>query len=180
MPTAVHWLCTCTLHSDKVFNFCTYLYISCYCFLIFLQRLFMLEDQEVILGKMEDPENAVEFRDATLAWNKAQPPPAKRSKPQPSQKNGGMHRVFRREKLSLYINIDDEKANGHDPNPEHLLTHIEQESPQSTIFSTQSIRPPLHKTLHHIQLTVCKVPPISHTYISFTFQLLSTDVLSWI
>ncbi|XP_053497408.1 ATP-binding cassette sub-family C member 5 [Ictalurus furcatus] len=121
------------------------------------QRLLMMEDQEVILGKMEDPENAVEFRDATLAWNKARPPPAKRAKPQPGQKRGGMRRVLRREKLSLYISSEDEKAKGGpEPNAEHLLTHMEQESPQSTISSTQSVRPPLHKTLHRVQLTVRK------------------------
>lgn len=122
----------------------------------------MMDDQEVILGKMEDPENAVEFRDATLAWNKARPPPAKRAKPQPGQKRGGMRRVLRREKLSLHISSEDEKAKGGpEPNAEHLLTHMEQESPQSTISSTQSVRPPLHKTLHRVQLTVRKVPPTS-------------------
>lgn len=136
-----------------------------------------MEDQEAILSKMEAPENAVEFRDATLTWDKARPPPAKRSKPQSSRKRGGMRRVLRREKLSLYISSEDEK--GQEPNAEHLLTHMEQESPQSTISSTQSLRPPLHKTLHRIQLTVRKVPPISHT-ISLTFQLFFTDVLSWI
>lgn len=117
----------------------------------------MMEDQEVILGKMEDPENAMEFRDATLAWNKARPPPAKRATPQRGQKRGGMSRVLRREKLSLYISSEDEKAKGQEPNAEHLLTHMEQESPQSTISSTQSVRPPLHKTLHRVQLTVRKV-----------------------
>ncbi|XP_053092755.1 ATP-binding cassette sub-family C member 5 [Pangasianodon hypophthalmus] len=120
------------------------------------QRLFMMEDHEVILDKMEDPENAVEFRDATLAWNKARPPPTKRAKPQPPRKRGGMRRVLRREKLSLYISSEDEKAKGQEPNAEHLLTHMEQESPQSTISSTQSVRPPLHKTLHRVQLTVRK------------------------
>lgn len=129
----------------------------------------MMEDQEVILDKMEDPENAVEFRDATLAWNKAHPSPAKREKRQPRQKREGMRRVLRREKLSLYISPEDEKAKSQVPNAEHLLQHMEQESPQSTISSTQSVRPPLHKTLHRVQLTVRKVPPISHT-VSLTFQ----------
>ncbi|XP_060742129.1 ATP-binding cassette sub-family C member 5 isoform X1 [Tachysurus vachellii] len=120
------------------------------------QELFMMEDQEVILGKMEDPENAVEFRDATLAWNKAQPTPTKSVKQQPGQKRRGMRRVLRREKLSLYINSENEKAKGQEPNAERLLTTMEQESPQSTISSTQSVRPPLHKTLHRVQLSVRK------------------------
>ncbi|XP_053336078.1 ATP-binding cassette sub-family C member 5 isoform X1 [Clarias gariepinus] len=120
------------------------------------QRLFMMEDQEVILGKMQDPENAVEFRDATLAWNKARPPQTKSAKPQPGQKRGGMRRVLRKEKLSLYISSEDEKAKGQEANAEHLLTHMEQESPQSTISSTQSMRPPLHKTLHRVQLRIPK------------------------
>lgn len=125
--------------------------------LIPLQRLFMMEDQEIILDKMEDPENAVEFRDATLAWNKACPPPTKRAKPHPGQNRGGMRRVLRREKLSLYISSEEEKAKGQEANAEHLLNHMEQESPQSTISSTQSVRPPLHKTLHRVQLSVRKV-----------------------
>uniref|UniRef100_A0A8C9UYT8 ATP-binding cassette sub-family C member 5 n=1 Tax=Scleropages formosus TaxID=113540 RepID=A0A8C9UYT8_SCLFO len=33
------------------------------------QRLFMLEDREVLSVKLEDPSNAVEFRDATLVWD---------------------------------------------------------------------------------------------------------------
>lgn len=131
-----------------------------------LQRLFMMEDQEVILGKMEDPDNAVEFRDATLVWSKARPPPEKSANPQQGQKRGGMRRVLRREKLSLYISSEDEKAKVQEPNAEHLLTHMEQESPQSTISSTQSVRPPLHKTLHRIQLTVRRVRPTSHTHLS--------------
>ncbi|TSQ35288.1 Multidrug resistance-associated protein 5 [Bagarius yarrelli] len=118
------------------------------------QRLFMMKDQEVILDKMEDPENVVEFREATLAWNKFRPPPAKCVKPQFA--SGGMRRVLRREKLSLHINIEDEKAKVQESNAEHLLTHMEQESPQSTISSTQSVRPPLQKTLHRIQFTVRK------------------------
>uniref|UniRef100_A0A4W5MDI3 Uncharacterized protein n=1 Tax=Hucho hucho TaxID=62062 RepID=A0A4W5MDI3_9TELE len=62
-----------------------------------------------------------------------------------------MRRVLRKEKLSLYIIA--EKGNR-----QNLLTHMEQESPQSTISSTQSstIRPPLHKTLHRIDLCVKK------------------------
>lgn len=149
-------------------NICTYLYISCYCFLILLQRLFMMEDQEVILGKTEDPENAVEFRDATLAWNKPRPPPTNRAKPQPGLKRGGLRRVLMREKLSLYVSSEDEKAKDLEPNAEHLLTHMEEESPQSTISSAQSVRPPLHKTLHRVQLTFRKVPPTSRTvYLDF-------------
>lgn len=138
------------------------------CFCNLFQGLFMMEDQEEILGKMEDPDNAVEFRDATLAWNKARPAPAKSVKPQPDRKRRGMRRVLRREKLSLYINSEDEKAKGQEPNAERLLTHMEQESPQSTISSTQSVRPPLHKTLHRVQLSVRKVPHVSHHLCHFS------------
>ncbi|XP_042348973.1 multidrug resistance-associated protein 5 [Plectropomus leopardus] len=112
------------------------------------ERLFMMDDREVVLVKMEDPSNAVEFQDATLAWEKARPPPAKPNPP--PKKRGGMKRVLRREKLSLYISTEDGKGNKEAPNAQSLLTNMEQESPQSTISSTQSIRPPLHKTLHRI------------------------------
>uniref|UniRef100_A0A7N6FGZ0 Uncharacterized protein n=1 Tax=Anabas testudineus TaxID=64144 RepID=A0A7N6FGZ0_ANATE len=37
-------------------------------------RLFMMEDREVVLVKTENPSNAVEFQDATLAWEKARAP----------------------------------------------------------------------------------------------------------
>uniref|UniRef100_A0A4W6BT59 ATP-binding cassette sub-family C member 5 n=1 Tax=Lates calcarifer TaxID=8187 RepID=A0A4W6BT59_LATCA len=116
------------------------------------QRLFMMEDREVVLVKMEDPSNAVEFQDATLAWEKARAPAAK----PPPKKCGGMKRVLRREKLSLYISTEDGKGNKEAPNAQSLLTNMEQESPQSTISSTQSIRPPLHKTLHRIDLRIKK------------------------
>ncbi|KAK9518326.1 hypothetical protein VZT92_023636 [Zoarces viviparus] len=112
------------------------------------QRLFMMDDREVVLVKMEDPSNAVEFRDATLAWEKARSPAAKPNPP--PKKRGGMTRVLRREKLSLYISTEDDKKNKEGPNAQSLLTNMEQESPQSTISSTQSMRPPLHKTLHRI------------------------------
>uniref|UniRef100_A0A8C1ZUG2 ATP-binding cassette sub-family C member 5 n=1 Tax=Cyprinus carpio TaxID=7962 RepID=A0A8C1ZUG2_CYPCA len=59
-------------------------------------------------------------------------------------------------KLSLYITAEDSKGKSEEANAEHLLTHMEQESPQSTISSTQSIRPPLHKTLHRIDLCIRK------------------------
>ncbi|TMS17566.1 Multidrug resistance-associated protein 5 [Larimichthys crocea] len=116
------------------------------------QRLFMMDDREVVLVKMEDPSNAVEFQDATLAWEKARSPAAKPNPP--SKKRGGMKRVLRREKLSLYISTEDGKENKEGPNAQSLLTNMEQESPQSTISSTQSIRPPLHKTLHRIDLRI--------------------------
>ncbi|XP_034398759.1 multidrug resistance-associated protein 5 isoform X2 [Cyclopterus lumpus] len=112
------------------------------------QRLFMMDDREVVLVKTEDPNNAVEFRDATLAWEKARSPAAKPNPP--PKKRGGMTRVLRREKLSLYISTEDDKGNKEGPNAHSLLTNMEQESPQSTISSTQSVRPPLHKTLHRI------------------------------
>uniref|UniRef100_A0A8C6TI69 ATP-binding cassette sub-family C member 5 n=1 Tax=Neogobius melanostomus TaxID=47308 RepID=A0A8C6TI69_9GOBI len=67
-----------------------------------------------------------------------------------------MRRVLRREKLSLYISSEDSKGSKECPNAQSLLTNMEQESPQSTISSTQSIRPPLHKTLHRINLRIKK------------------------
>ncbi|XP_034739631.1 multidrug resistance-associated protein 5 isoform X2 [Etheostoma cragini] len=112
------------------------------------QRLFMIDDREIVLVKMEDPSNAVEFQDATLAWEKARSPPAKLN-PRP-KKLGGMMRVLRREKLSLDFSTEDSKVNKEGPNAQSLLTNMEQESQQSTISSTQSMRPPLHKTLHRI------------------------------
>uniref|UniRef100_A0A8C2G4Q2 Si:ch211-221f10.2 n=1 Tax=Cyprinus carpio TaxID=7962 RepID=A0A8C2G4Q2_CYPCA len=118
------------------------------------QKLFMMEDRELISNKTEDPYNAVEFKDATLAWEKTCGSPGKKSRAQ--QKRGGMKRVLRREKLSLYITAEDSKGKSEEANAEHLLTHMEQESPQSTISSTQSIRPPLHKTLHRIDLRIRK------------------------
>ncbi|KAM4554976.1 ATP-binding cassette sub-family C member 5 isoform 1-T1 [Odontesthes bonariensis] len=116
------------------------------------QRLYMMDVRETILVKMEDPANAVEFQDATLAWEKARSP-ATKSNP-PPKKRGGMKSVLRREKLSLYISTEDTKGDKEGPNGQSLLTNMEQESPQSTISSTQSIRPPLHKTLHRIELRV--------------------------
>uniref|UniRef100_A0A8C1T0T9 ATP-binding cassette sub-family C member 5 n=1 Tax=Cyprinus carpio TaxID=7962 RepID=A0A8C1T0T9_CYPCA len=118
------------------------------------QKLFLMEDREPISSKTEDPYNAVEFKDATLAWEKTCGSPGKKSRAQ--QKRGGMRRVLRREKLSLYITAEDSKGKSEEANAEHLLTHMEQESPQSTISSTQSIRPPLHKTLHRIDLCIRK------------------------
>uniref|UniRef100_A0A671K4Z4 Multidrug resistance-associated protein 5-like n=1 Tax=Sinocyclocheilus anshuiensis TaxID=1608454 RepID=A0A671K4Z4_9TELE len=118
------------------------------------QKLFLMEDRELISNKMEDPYNAVEFKDATLAWEKTS---GSGEKSRAQQKRGGMKRVLRREKLSLYITTEDSKGESEEANAEHLLTHMEQESPQSTISSTQSIRPPLHKTLHRIDLCIRKV-----------------------
>ncbi|XP_051514904.1 ATP-binding cassette sub-family C member 5-like isoform X1 [Myxocyprinus asiaticus] len=117
------------------------------------QKLFMMEDRELISVKIEDPDNVIEFRDATLVWEKTCSSQGKKSRPQ--QKRGGMKRVLRREKLSLYI-TEESKGKSEEPNAEHLLTHMEQESPQSTVSSTQSIRPPLHKSLHRIDLCVQK------------------------
>lgn len=114
----------------------------------------MMDDREVVLVKMEDPSNAVEFRDATLAWEKARPPPNVASSP---SKLGGMKRVLRREKLRLYRSTDDNKEITDLPNAQSLLTNMEQESPQSTISSTQSIRPPLHKILHRIDIRIKRV-----------------------
>ncbi|XP_068181608.1 ATP-binding cassette sub-family C member 5 [Antennarius striatus] len=117
------------------------------------QRLFMMENREVVPTKMEDPSNAVEFQHATLAWEKA-----RSSVPKPKmhpRKLIGMGHVLRREKLNLYISKNDSKEN-EGPTAKNLLTNMEQESPQSTISATQSMRPPLHKTLHRINLHVKK------------------------
>uniref|UniRef100_A0A8C1ZV06 ATP-binding cassette sub-family C member 5 n=1 Tax=Cyprinus carpio TaxID=7962 RepID=A0A8C1ZV06_CYPCA len=105
------------------------------------QKLFMMEDRELISNKTEDPYNAVEFKDATLAWEKTCGSPGKKSRAQ--QKRGGMRRVLRREKLSLYITAEDSKGKSEEANAEHLLTHMD-------------IRPPLHKTLHRIDLCIRK------------------------
>ncbi|KAM9375837.1 ATP-binding cassette sub-family C member 5 [Pholidichthys leucotaenia] len=118
------------------------------------QRLFMMEDREIVLNKTESPSNAVEFQHATLAWEKARSPATKPNPP--PKKRGGIQRVLRREKLSLYISSEDGKGSKENPNAQSLLTNMEQESPQSTISSTQSIRPPLHKTLHRIDLRIKK------------------------
>ncbi|XP_030595324.1 multidrug resistance-associated protein 5 [Archocentrus centrarchus] len=116
------------------------------------QRLFMIDDREKVSVKMEDPGNTVEFQNATLVWEKARSPA---TKPNPSpKKRGAMKRVLRREKLSLYISTEDGKGNKENPNVQSLLTNMEQESPQSTVSSTQSMRPPLHKTLHRINLRI--------------------------
>ncbi|XP_041705829.1 multidrug resistance-associated protein 5 isoform X1 [Coregonus clupeaformis] len=122
------------------------------------QRLFLMEDREVVVAQTDDPMNAVEFRYATLAWEKAKAPANSTTVPKKQCKRGGMRRVLRKEKLSLYITTEEGKGNNEGPNGQSLLTHMEQESPQSTISSTQSsiIRPPLHKTLHRIDLRVKK------------------------
>ncbi|XP_072292178.1 ATP-binding cassette sub-family C member 5 [Eucyclogobius newberryi] len=119
------------------------------------QRLIMMEDRQVLQVKMDDPSNAVEFQGATLAWEKASSPVAQPNPPSKKPTKGrGMKRVLRREKLSLYISTEDCKGTKESPNAQSLLTNMEQESPQSTISSTQSIRPPLHKTLHRIDLRI--------------------------
>ncbi|KAL0973606.1 hypothetical protein UPYG_G00207060 [Umbra pygmaea] len=121
------------------------------------QRLFLMDDRELLVATTEDPMNAIEFRDVTLAWEKARAP-AKATLPRKQFKNGGMHRVLRKEKLSLHILAEEGKLNSEEPNGQSLLTHMEQESPQSTISSTQSntIRPLLQKTLHRIDLRIKK------------------------
>lgn len=125
------------------------------------QKLFMMDDREVVSVKMEDPRNSVEFRNATLAWEKARPSAA-RPNPPPKKRRGIM-RVLRKEKLSLYISTEDSKDNKEVPNTQSLLTNMEQESPQSTISSSQSIRPPLHKTLHRIDLHIKRVTTHTRT-----------------
>lgn len=135
----------------------------------------MMDDREVVLVKMEDPSNAVEFQDATLAWEKARSPAAKPNPP--PKKRGGMKRVLRREKLSLYISTEDGKENKEGPNAQSLLTNMEQESPQSTISSTQSIRPPLHKTLHRIDLRIKRVT--TNIYISKEGQTFACFIINY-
>ncbi|XP_077589032.1 ATP-binding cassette sub-family C member 5 [Stigmatopora nigra] len=117
------------------------------------QRLFTMDARETVLIKMQDTRNAVEFQDATLVWEKARLP-ASKSKPPLKKQGGGMKRVLRREKLNLLISTVESKECKDGPNAQSLLTNMEQESPQSTISSTKSIRPPLHKTLHRIDLRV--------------------------
>ncbi|XP_055033571.2 ATP-binding cassette sub-family C member 5 [Misgurnus anguillicaudatus] len=119
------------------------------------QKLFMMEEREMISMKTENPDNVVEFKDATLAWEKTCSPQGKTNHTR-VKRGGGMKRVLRREKLKLYIITEENKGQSEEPNAEHLLTHMEQESPQSTISSTQSMRPPLHKTLHRIDLCIRK------------------------
>ncbi|CAB1337453.1 unnamed protein product [Coregonus sp. 'balchen'] len=140
-------VCTFTLHMALGYD------------LTAAQRLFLMEDREVVVAQTDDPMNAVEFRYATLAWEKAKAPANSTTVPKKQCKRGGMRRVLRKEKLSLYITTEEGKGNNEGPNGQSLLTHMEQESPQSTISSTQSsiIRPPLHKTLHRIDLRVKKM-----------------------
>ncbi|XP_035377481.1 multidrug resistance-associated protein 5 isoform X1 [Electrophorus electricus] len=120
------------------------------------QRLFIMEDRETIPAKMEDPKNAVEFRDATLAWERYRPPQVKDSGTQEGWRGRGMRRVLRREKLSLHNTSEEEKDKGEGPNAERLLTQVEQDIPQSTVSSDQSFCPPLHKTLQNIHLRLRK------------------------
>ncbi|XP_061748109.1 ATP-binding cassette sub-family C member 5 isoform X2 [Nerophis ophidion] len=121
------------------------------------QRLFTMDAREAVLIKTQDAHNAVEFQDATLAWEKARTPATKANGPpkKQKQKRGGIMRVLRRERLSLFISAEDSKEHSKEcPNAQSLLTNMEQESPQSTISSSKSIRPPLHKTLHRIHLSI--------------------------
>ncbi|KAJ8255155.1 hypothetical protein GJAV_G00201630 [Gymnothorax javanicus] len=126
-----------------------------------MTRLFLMEERQQITAKMEDPRNAVEFWDATLAWERVQALSrqgvggGRGRMAQKPKKGGGMRRLLRREKLSLYISTE-EGQGAEAQNAQHLLTHMEQESPQSTVSSSQSLRPPLHNTLHRIQLHIRK------------------------
>ncbi|CAL1613879.1 unnamed protein product [Knipowitschia caucasica] len=120
------------------------------------RRLFVLEGRQVIQIKVDDPRNAVEFQGATLAWEKASSPVGKINPSSKQKKGRGMKRVLRREKLGLCLSPEDNKEIKDCLNAQSLLTNMEQESPQSTISSTQSMRPPLHKTLHRIDLHIRK------------------------
>uniref|UniRef100_A0A8C9W837 ATP-binding cassette sub-family C member 5 n=1 Tax=Scleropages formosus TaxID=113540 RepID=A0A8C9W837_SCLFO len=95
------------------------------------QRLFMLEDREVLSVKLEDPSNAVEFRDATLVWDVF-------------RKNGGDSGV-----------PGQQEGGSNGLNRHNLLGDMEQDSPQSTMSSARSFRP-YHKGLNHINLRVKK------------------------
>ncbi|KAJ3587403.1 hypothetical protein NHX12_011001 [Muraenolepis orangiensis] len=120
------------------------------------QRLFMMDNLETIAVKMEDPGNAVEFRHVTLAWGAAGrgPPAGPVLGKKPFRTTGGMKRVLRREKLSLYMGKEGKAPQAGSPPGPILLDNMEQQSPQSTVSSIQSMRPPLHKTLHRIDLRV--------------------------
>lgn len=67
-----------------------------------------MDSRQAVLIKLQDPRNAVEFQDATLAWEKARTP-ATKPNPPPKKQCGGMKRLLRREKLSLYISTEDSK-----------------------------------------------------------------------
>uniref|UniRef100_A0A3B3QF07 ATP-binding cassette sub-family C member 5 n=1 Tax=Paramormyrops kingsleyae TaxID=1676925 RepID=A0A3B3QF07_9TELE len=121
------------------------------------QRLLMLEDRELVSEKLEDLRNAVEFRDASLVWE------SPRSKgragvatPCTPRRTGGMERVLRKEMLSLYILSEEGKGGAEEQNGEHLLTHMEQDSPQNTVSSAGGFRPPVQRTLHRIDLRIKK------------------------
>uniref|UniRef100_A0A673XXZ4 ATP-binding cassette sub-family C member 5 n=1 Tax=Salmo trutta TaxID=8032 RepID=A0A673XXZ4_SALTR len=98
---------------------------------------------QVVLAKTDDPMNAVELRHATLAWEKAKAPAKATPVPKKQCKRGGMHRVLRKEKLSLYITAEEGKGHNEGPNGQSLLTHMEQESPQNNWRDYKSI-PILH------------------------------------
>uniref|UniRef100_A0A3P9JD61 ATP-binding cassette sub-family C member 5 n=1 Tax=Oryzias latipes TaxID=8090 RepID=A0A3P9JD61_ORYLA len=108
------------------------------------QRLYLLDDRETVLVKMEDLNNAVEFLDATLDWEKA-----KLNVPPKTQR--GL-----KKKLNRFMSSEDSKGCRANPNIQSLLTNMEQESPQSTISASQSTHKLLHKALHHINLCIKK------------------------
>uniref|UniRef100_A0AAZ3RDT9 ABC transporter domain-containing protein n=1 Tax=Oncorhynchus tshawytscha TaxID=74940 RepID=A0AAZ3RDT9_ONCTS len=89
------------------------------------RSLFLMEDREVVMAKTDSPMNSVEFRDATLAWEKAKAPT--KAITVHKKKRGGMRRVLCKEKLSLYIIAEKVKGNNESPNGQKILTHMEQE-----------------------------------------------------
>uniref|UniRef100_A0A8C8HFX5 ATP-binding cassette sub-family C member 5 n=1 Tax=Oncorhynchus tshawytscha TaxID=74940 RepID=A0A8C8HFX5_ONCTS len=119
------------------------------------QRLFLMEDREVVLAKTDDPMNAVEFRYATLAWEKAKAPAKATPVPKKQCKRGGMHRVLRKEKLSLYITAEEGKGNNEGPNGQSLLTHMEQESPQMFQFQIHTNTPWYPSDLQGALVGIC-------------------------
>uniref|UniRef100_A0A8C7IVT7 ATP-binding cassette sub-family C member 5 n=1 Tax=Oncorhynchus kisutch TaxID=8019 RepID=A0A8C7IVT7_ONCKI len=119
------------------------------------QRLFLMEDREVVLAKTDDPMNAVEFQYATLAWEKAKAPAKATPIPKKQCKRGGMHRVLRKEKLSLYITAEEGKGNNDGPNGQSLLTHMEQESPQMFEFQIHTNTPWYPSDLQGALVGIC-------------------------
>lgn len=104
-----------------------------------------MDDRETVLVKMEDLDNAVEFLDATLDWEK--------TKLNVLPKKQGLMK----KKLNRFMSSEDTKSCRANPNIQSLLTNMEQESPQSTISASQSTHKPLQKALHHINLCIKKV-----------------------
>ncbi|MBN3313048.1 MRP5 protein, partial [Atractosteus spatula] len=110
------------------------------------QRLFQMEERAALTARVEDPENAVEFSGATLAWPSGSDSgwtAAARSGPA-----GTMDRVLREERLSRSMAGEEEKGSPGEHSGPLLLPNMEQDSPQSTVTSGQDPRPLLQVDLH--------------------------------